>query len=74
MSPQRYTGEARSTLEAAMMSRGITAWKLSRTLDIAYPSVWRVMAGASAMTKARAERYAAALAELGVSVRWHEIM
>jgi hypothetical protein len=47
---------------------------LAAALGGRYAHVWRVAAGLSAMTRARAERYAAALADLGVEVAWHEII
>ena len=69
-----HSGEPRSRLEAALVAGGISVNELATALGGQYAHVWRVAAGRSAMTRARAERYAAALVDLGVEVAWHEII
>ncbi len=72
--PVHHNGLPRSRLEAALVAAGISVNELAAALGGRYAHVWRVAAGRSAMTRARAERYAAALADLGVEVAWHAIM
>ena len=63
----------RSALDAVLREHGLTVLALANALDLGYASVWHVAAGKSAMTRARAERYADALGRLGVKVEWHQI-
>ncbi len=72
--PRAHVGKPRSRLEAALVAAGISVNELAAALGGQYAHVWRVAAGQSAMTRARAQRYAAALADLGVEVAWHEII
>jgi len=72
--PRASVGTPRSRLEVALEARGISILHLAKALGVQYSNVWRVAAGRSAMTRARAERYAAALKSLGAKAKWQDII
>lgn len=74
MTPMTYTGNPRSRLETVLRAHAVSILALATALGVAYPSVHRVAAGTSQMTRGRAMRYAEALRELGADVGWVAII
>jgi len=73
MSPPKIQ-QGRGPIERLLALHGKSILDLARALGLTYATVWKAATGRQAMTRARAERYAAALRKLEIYVQWYKIM